>query len=101
MLEQVAADRATYRHLLTESGDPALARLVCSELNRAAQRAVRTAVASGTDVGMDERALALAVGFGTYGLVEAVLTDEDLDIPATVEGFVALLPGTLGVRLAA
>ncbi|WP_448073256.1 hypothetical protein [Georgenia yuyongxinii] len=101
LLEHVSADRATYRHLLTDGGDPALSRLMCTELTRTVQRAVTAAVARGADVGMDERAFAMAVSFGTYGLVEAVLADEHLDIPATVEGFVAMLPGTLGVRLAA
>ncbi|TRW47538.1 TetR/AcrR family transcriptional regulator [Georgenia yuyongxinii] len=101
LLEHVAADRPTYRHLLSDSGDPALSRLVCAELSAAVQRAVTAAVARGAEIGMDQRALAMAVGFGTYGLVEAVLADEQLDIPATVEGFVALLPGTLGLGLAA
>ena len=101
LLEQVAENRRTYRRLLTADGDPALTRTVCDRLAARARQAISAAVARGHDAGMDHNALAMTLGFGTYGLVEAVLIDDHLDIREAVHGILDGLPGSLRPALAA
>ena len=101
MLGRVAENRQTYRYLLTASGDPALMRTVCDLLTARAQEAVAAATAEGHVPEMDERALGLTLGFGSYGLIEAVLADETLDIPGSVDALLANFPAPLGAVLVA
>lgn len=101
MLERVAENRQTYRYLLTASGDPALMRTVCDLLTARAQEAVTAATADGHVSEMDERALGLALGFGSYGLIEAVIADETLDIARSVDALLANFPAPLGAVLVA
>jgi AcrR family transcriptional regulator len=101
VLEQVAANRHTYRHILAGNGDPAVQRLLCERLAAATHAALVAATARGDDPDIHPGALAGALGYGCYGLVEAVLTDETLDIAHTVDAVVALLPAPLRPALAA
>lgn len=101
LLEQVAQDRGTYGRLLTADGDPALTRTVCDRLAARARQAISAAAARGHNPGMDHNALAMTLAFGTYGLVEAVLNHEDLDIRKAVHGLLNGLPEGLRPALAA
>ncbi len=101
VLAQVAENRQTYRYLLTAGGDPALMRTVCDLLTVRAQQAVTAAGADGHGTAMDERALGLALGFGSYGLIEAVIADKNLDIPSSVDTLLANFPAPLGAVLVA
>ncbi|GAA1639307.1 TetR/AcrR family transcriptional regulator [Georgenia ruanii] len=95
VLEQVAGNRHVYRYILTDRGDPAVQRLLCERLTAATHAALVAAAARGEDLDMDPAALAGALGYGCYGLVEAALADDTLDIRETVDGIVALLPDPL------
>ena len=95
VLEQVAADRQVYRHFLSTDGDPVLMRALCDRLALRAEQALAAAAGRGDRQSMDHQALALTLGFGAYGLIEAVIADEGLDIAGTVELFVGMLPDSL------
>ncbi|WP_127129181.1 TetR/AcrR family transcriptional regulator [Georgenia sp. SYP-B2076] len=101
VLEQVADDREVYRHFLCTDGDPVLMRGLCDRLTLCTERALASATARGDRPGMDDRALALTLGFGAYGLIEAVIADRELDIACTVDRFVDMLPEPLQPSLAA
>ncbi|WP_152230437.1 hypothetical protein [Georgenia ruanii] len=100
-LARVAENRQTYRYLLTASGDPVLMRTVCNLLTARAQEAVAAATAEGHVPRMDERALGLALGFASYGLIEAVIADETLDVAGSVDALLASFPVPLGAVLVA
>ncbi|KAE8765483.1 TetR/AcrR family transcriptional regulator [Georgenia thermotolerans] len=95
VLEQAAGNRHVYRHILTERGDPAVQRLLCERLTAAAHAALLAAAARGEHLAMAPDALAGALGYGCYGLVEAALADDTLDIRETVDAMVDLLPEPL------
>ncbi len=101
VLEQVAAHRRPYGRVLTAQGDPAVQRWLCERLTAAAQAGLMAAAARGEEPEIDVRALAHTVGYGCYGLIEAVLADERLDIRSTVDAITAAFPAALRPALAA
>ncbi len=96
LLAQVARRRGTYSHFLGSDGDPAVVRNVCDRLVRRTAEVVPPSEDPGSaDV------LAHTLAFASYGLIEAVIANEDLDVSASVDAFVGGLPTTLRQQSAA
>jgi AcrR family transcriptional regulator len=95
LLEQVAQNRRTYRRFLTPEGDPALMRTVCDRITARVRQALAAAAARGHEAEIDQNALAMTLGFGSYGLIEAVLTNKHIDISDAVNGILGTLPDSL------
>ncbi|KAE8764831.1 TetR/AcrR family transcriptional regulator [Georgenia thermotolerans] len=96
LLAQVARRRGTYSHFLGSDGDPAVVRNVCDRLVRRTAEVVPPSEDPGSaDV------LVHTLAFASYGLIEAVIANEDLDVAASVDAFVGGLPTTLRQQSAA
>jgi AcrR family transcriptional regulator len=97
LVGHVVERRHVYGTFLGPDGDPAVVRSVCDSLIRQAEKAAARAARQdvppeGATVDVDVKAAARVLGFSSYGLLESVLLEEHLDIPATVEAFIAGLP---------
>ncbi|MFD1505982.1 TetR/AcrR family transcriptional regulator [Georgenia yuyongxinii] len=91
LLEHVAERRAVYAPVLGRDGDPAVVRRVCDRLvHRTAQL-----LGDGDPCPHRDEAFCRTLAFAAYGLIEAVIADENLDGPASVDATVARLPGAL------
>ncbi len=94
LVSHVVERRHVYAAFLGPDGDPAVVRAVCDRLIRqaektAARAARQLAAPEGATVDVDVKTAARVLGFGAYGLLESVLVEEDLDVPATVNAFIA------------
>ncbi len=96
VLAQVARRRGTYSHFLGTDGDPAVVRNVCDRLVRRTAEVVTTS----DDKGRDD-AFVHTLAFASYGLIEAVIANEELDIATSVDSLVGRLPAALDPESAA
>ena len=96
LLHHVAEGRSVYGCLLKRGGDANVMQATGDKLVARAAHGIKFAAGDGRGLPMDPQAYALAIGFGSFGLVQAVLTDDTLDIPATVEAFLDAVPSSLG-----
>ncbi len=99
LLGRAAANRPALSVFLGPDGDPAVTRAVSDRMVGRAQKALERADPL-TQYLLDPRAIALLVGFGSYGLVEAIVGDASLDITGTVDAMVGGLPERLIPALA-
>ena len=99
LLGRAAENRPALAVFLGPDGDPAVMRAVSDRMVGRAKHALEQTDPL-TQMAMDPRATALAVGFGSYGLVEAIVGDASLEITDTVEAMMAGLPERLRPALA-
>lgn len=91
LLEHVAERRAVYAPVLGRNGDPAVVRRVCDRLvHRTSQL-----LGDGDPCPHRDEAFCRTLAFGAYGLIEAVIADENLDGLASLDATAARLPAAL------